>query len=113
MRRDFYSRMALPGQRDPRRAARHAVVRIRRGGDAHSNQPFAIAASTCLATPPVPPEPLGARAISLDKVAGGKRQSRYRILLGLIAKSQLDRIDVELLREFVDGGFERERTNGL
>ena len=62
------------GQRDPRRAAGHAVIRIGRGGAAHADQPLALAACAGRRIALAPAEPLGAGAIGLDDVARGEGQ---------------------------------------
>jgi len=63
------------GQRDPRRAAGHAVVRIAAGGDPHADLPIAVAPG---ARQParIPPEPLTADFPGLHDAALRERQAR-------------------------------------
>ena len=97
---------------DPRGAAGEAVVGIGRARAARADQPFALPARA-RRRPSLPAEALGARAPRLDEVTGGERQARARVLLGLVADPQLDRVQIELDRELVDRRLQREGADRL
>ncbi len=46
-------------------------------------------------------------------MAGREGRTAGRILFGLVAQPQLDRIDPETISELVDGAFEAERADRL
>src|SRR4051812_23286948 len=59
---------------------------------------------------PRPAEALGSSAIALGERFARERPAVLWILPGVVLQTQLDGIDGELVRELVDGRFERKRA---
>ena len=111
--RHLHPRVAVLAQGDARGAAGHAVIGVGRRRAAHADQPLALADRTRGRAPLAPPEPLGARAPSCHDVAGGEGRALGRVLLGLVADAQLDRVHAELGGQLVHRAFQAERADGF
>ena len=88
------------------------VVSERRG-DAHADQPVAVAPRAGSAAS-VPSETFRAELETADKVAVRERPLRlFRIDLGVVDDPEFDRIDAKLLRHLVHGDFKRHQAGRL
>ncbi len=112
MRGDADGGAPFVGQRDPRRPAWHAVVRISTRGAAHADEPITIAPRTRLSAR-CPAESLAPGLPGLDDAALGEGQARRRILFRLIPDPQFDRIHAHGVGELIHAGFQPKGADRL
>ena len=60
-----------------------------------------------------PTKPLGALGVAIEHPPGGERLAAHRIGLGLVAPPQFDRVDPELLGQFIHRALDPERADRL
>src|ERR1700683_4713633 len=105
MRCDAYRGMAVLGERDARRAARHPVVRVGARSAANADEPVSVAPG---AGPPAraPAKPLAAGLPRLDDAALGERQPGGWVLLRLVFEAQVNGVHAHGVGQLVNARFQ-------
>ena len=104
---------AAVGQQAHQRLGGAAVGRIGGGRHAAADAPATVAHRRRQRRAPLPAEALGAEAVALAQRLARVRPVLARILLGVVAQPQLERIDLQREGELVHRALEREIAGRL